>query len=316
LAMPQPARVSGDFTLGEAPNLPASRAFPQGGQPSPPWFTVGDATALPTRHNNSFDAKPVKLSILMAVYNEERTITRVIDEILKARCPCEIELIVVDDGSTDRTPILLSRVDDPRVVVFHHPVNQGKGAAVLNAASLASGTYVLPFDADMEYEPEDIPKVLEPVLKGRCEVVYGARLFGCNTVYQTYLYAVGNRLLTRMANILFNAHLTDLHTCLKLMPLVMLKGLNLREKGFGLDSEITASLLRQGIRPFEVPISYYGRSHAEGKKIKWRDAVACARILLRVRLQARSGSEPASPRQGEDESSRVAIAEPNKAVTG
>jgi glycosyltransferase involved in cell wall biosynthesis len=202
------------------------------------------------------------------------------------------------------------------VVVFHHPVNQGKGAAVLNAASLASGTYVLPFDADLEYEPEDIPKVLEPVLKGRCEVVYGARLFGCNTVYQTYLYAVGNRLLTRMANILFNAHLTDLHTCLKLMPLVMLKGLNLREKGFGLDSEITASLLRQGIRPFEVPISYYGRSHAEGKKIKWRDAVACARILLRVRLQARSGSEPASPRQGEDESSRVAIAEPNKAVTG
>ena len=128
--MRQPARVSGDFTLGEAPNLPTSRAFPQD-QPSPPWLTAGDATALPTRHNDSFDAKPVKLSILMAVYNEERTITRVIDEILKAKCPCEIELIVVDDGSTDRTPILLSRVDDPRVMVFHHPANQGKARQCL-----------------------------------------------------------------------------------------------------------------------------------------------------------------------------------------
>jgi glycosyltransferase involved in cell wall biosynthesis len=201
---------------------------------------VGDATANPAEYNSSFHAEPLKLSILMAAYNEERTITRVIDEILRTECRCEIELIVVDDGSTDTTPVLLSGIDDPRVIRLRHTVNQGKGAALLSAASLATGTYVLPFDADLEYAPEDISRVLEPILKGRCEVVYGVRLLGCNTVYQTYLYALGNRLLTRLANVLFNARLTDLHTCLKLIPLVTLKSLDLHEKGFGLDSEITA----------------------------------------------------------------------------
>lgn len=315
LAVRQPPRVSGEFTAGGVPNLPASPVFlPE--QPRRTWLAVDGPATLPTQHSNSFAVKRVKLSILMAVYNEERTITRVIDEILKAKCPCEIELIVVDDGSTDTTPRLLSRVDDPRVMVLQHPVNRGKGAAILAAASLATGTHILPFDADLEYEPEDIPRVLEPILKGRCEVVYGVRLFGCNTVYQTYLYAVGNRLLTRVANVLFNAHLTDLHTCLKLMPLATLRSLDLREKGFGLDTEITARLLRRGIRPFEVPVRYYGRSHAEGKKIKWRDAVACALILLRVRLRVRSRHAPSNDRLGEGERPCVAIAESNPQLVG
>lgn len=311
--MRQPARVSGEFTAEEAPHLHASSVFPRE-QPRPTWLTVGDAADLPAQHSSLFRGKPLKLSILMAAYNEESTITQAIDEVLKAYCPCELELIVVDDGSTDTTPMLLSRVDDPRVIVHRHPANQGKGAALLAAASRATGTHILPFDADLEYAAEDISRVLEPVLKGRCEVVYGVRLFGCNTVYRTYIYAKGNRLLTRMANVLFNAHLTDLHTCLKLMPLVMLRSLDLREKGFGLDSEITARLLRRGIRPFEVPVSYYGRSHSEGKKITWRDAVTCARILLRVRLRVRSRQEPANDRLGEGERSRVAIGEPNQLV--
>jgi len=315
LSVPQHASDPGEFSVEGAPHLHASPAFPRE-QPRPTWLTLGDTAALPAQHGNSFHAKPVKLSILMAAYNEESTITRAIDEILKADCPCEIELIVVDDGSTDATPMLLSRVDDPRVMVHHQPANQGKGAALLAAASLATGTHILPFDADLEYAAEDISRVLDPVLKGRCEVVYGARLFGCNTVYQTYLYAAGNRLLTRMANVLFNAHLTDLHTCLKLMPLVMLRSLDLREKGFGLDSELTAGLLRQGIRPFEVPVSYYGRSHAEGKKIIWRDAVACAWILLRVRLRVRSRQEPANGRTEKGEHSHVANAEPNSRLVG
>jgi hypothetical protein len=119
-----------------------------------------------------------------------------------------------------------------------------------------------------------------------------------------------------MANILFNAHLTDLHTCLKLVPLVMLRSLDLHEKGFGLDSEITASLLRQRIRPFEVPVSYYGRSHAEGKKIEWRDAVVCAWILLRVRVRPRSRRAPAADRQEDSEYSRITFADPDRAVTG
>lgn len=226
----------------------------------------------------------IKLSILMPAYNEARTVAQAIEEILRVDYPCEMELIVVDDGSTDGTWLILAQVNDARVIIHRHQINKGKGAALLSAASLATGTHILPFDADLEYIPEDIPRLLEPVLRGRCNVVYGARLFGFNTVYHSHLYAVGNHWLTRMANILFNVHLSDLHTCLKLMPLINLRELNLSESGFGLDTEVTARLLRRGVRPFEIPVSYYGRSHAEGKKITWRDAVACARILLRVRI--------------------------------
>ena len=229
-----------------------------------------------------------KLSILMPAYNEEATIVQAVAEILTTDYPCAIELIVVDDGSTDRTGVLLSQINDERLIGHRHEINQGKGAALRTAASLASGTHILPFDADLEYAAEDIPRLVEPILAGRCSIVYGTRLFGCNTVYQTYRYALGNRLLTNIANILFNAYLSDLHTCLKMMPLPMLRELDLREKGFGLDTEMTALLLRRGLRPFEVPVRYYSRSHAQGKKITWRDAVICAWILCRVRINGRS----------------------------
>lgn len=227
----------------------------------------------------------IKLSILMPAYNEESTITQAVAEILSIDFPCEIELIIVDDGSTDGTPVSLSMLDDARVIIHRHSVNKGKGAALRSAVSLATGTHLLPFDADLEYAAEDIPRMLEPVLRGRCEVVYGARLFGCNTVYRSYRYAIGNRLLTFLANLLFDASLTDLHTCLKLVPAATMKELSVREIGFGLDTEVTALLLLRGVRPFEVPVSYFGRSHAQGKKITWRDAIKCIWILLRVRLQ-------------------------------
>lgn len=239
-------------------------------------------------YGTSVNRHPLKLSILMAAYNEESTITQAVDEILGANYPFDIELIVVDDGSIDKTQTLLAQFNDDRLIVAHHRVNQGKGAAVRTAASLATGTYVLPFDADMEYEAGDIPRILEPVLKGRCNVVYGVRLFGCNTVYRSYRYAMGNRMLTSLTNILFNANLSDLHTCLKLIPMAMLRELNPSEKGFGLDTEVTALMLRRGVRPFEVPVSYYGRSHDQGKKITWRDAFTCAWILFRVRFRRRS----------------------------
>ena len=246
----------------------------------------------------------------MPAYNEQHTIVQAISEVLHRDYPCDMELIVVDDGSTDRTEALLSQVvEDPRLEIHRFPANQGKGAALLAAASFATGTHILPFDADMEYSADDIPKMVEPILKGRCDVVYGVRLFGCNTVYRSYRYAVGNRLLTRTANILFNACLSDLHTCLKLMPLAMLRNLKLGETGFGLDSELTAVLLRRGVRPFEVPVSYYSRSHAEGKKITWRNAVECMWILLRVRFRGRSQLSRSSSRPGSDGGSRAAVAE-------
>lgn len=235
----------------------------------------------------SAEAAPFKLSIVMCAFNEAQTITQAISEVLLTAYPCEIELIVVDDGSTDATAMLAGRISDPRLRVHRHAANQGKGAALRTGANLATGTHILPFDADLEYSSEDIPRLIEPVIKRRYEVVYGARLFGFNTVYQSYRYAVGNRFLTRIANVLFDASVSDLHTCLKLVPLALFKSLPLRESGFGLDTELTATLLRLGIRPFEVPASYYSRSHAQGKKINWRDAFACLAVLLRVRTMRR-----------------------------
>lgn len=227
---------------------------------------------------------PVKLSILMAAYNEERTIMRVVHGILQAKFPCEVELIIVDDGSADATPDLLKEIDDPRVVIHRHAKNSGKGASILTAVSLATGTHMVPFDADMEYAPEDIASMLIPVIKGRADVVYGVRLFGCNTVYQSYRYAVGNKVLTHFANILYNSALNDMHTCLKLIPLPLMRELYLTETGFGLDTQVTARLLLTGVRPFEVPVSYYSRSHEQGKKINWSDGVMCLWILVRTRL--------------------------------
>jgi hypothetical protein len=285
-------------------------------QQEPSRVAIGDIVNPRPWHGISSPVKELKLSILMSVYNEERTIVRAVDEVLGAVYPCDIELIVVDDGSTDRTPMLLDQVNDRRVIVHHHLANRGKGAALLTALSLAAGTHGVPFDADLEYSAEDIPRMLGPVLQGRCNVVFGARLFGCNTVYRSYRYAAGNRVLTRMANILFDACLSDLHTCLKLMPLPVLRSLDLREAGFGLDTEATALLLKRGIRPFEVPVSYYGRSHAEGKKITWRDGIACAWILLRVRLGRGSQPVPASGIGGDAERSRGLAAQPEAQRAG
>lgn len=223
----------------------------------------------------------------MSAYNEEQTIMKVVHAILRASFPCETELIVVDDGSSDATPDLLKEFDDPRVHVHRHAKNSGKGAGLMTAASLATGTHLIPFDADMEYAPEDIAEMVIPVIKGRCDVVYGVRLFGCNTVYQSYRYAIGNKVMTHFANILYNSYLSDMHTCLKLIPLPLFRELKLTETGFGLDTQVTAMILLSGVRPFEVPVSYYSRSHEQGKKINWRDAVRCLWILVRTRLAGR-----------------------------
>lgn len=220
----------------------------------------------------------------MCAYNEQDRIGQAISELLDTVYPCDVEFIVVDDGSTDATSAVVGKFDDSRIVLRRHQRNMGKGASLMTAACVATGTHIVPFDADLEYSPEDIPRLIAPIVKRRCDVVYGVRLFGYNTVYRSYLYAIGNRLLTTLANVLYDARLSDLHTCLKMVPLDLFRGLRLRERGFGLDTELTAAMLRLGVRPFEVPVSYFSRSRAQGKKINWRDALACFFILVRMRV--------------------------------
>jgi glycosyltransferase involved in cell wall biosynthesis len=271
---------------------------------------VSEASCLTGFRKRGRQVPKLKLSIIMAAFNEQETIEQAISEILEIDYPCDMELIVIDDGSKDDTPNLLADINDPRITVLRHERNLGKGAAILTGVRLASGTHILPFDADLEYTPEDIPKILEPVLRGRCSVVFGVRLFGYNTVYRSYIYALGNRMLTRITNIMFGACLSDLHTCLKLIPTTLFQTIKLSEAGFGLDTEISASLLRHGVRPFEVPVSYFSRSHEEGKKITWRDAFACLWILIRVRTLPRSRLLLTSDLSKNDNSDRVVDLKP------
>jgi hypothetical protein len=243
------------------------------------------------------EAQDYSLSVVMPAHNEERTIERAVAEILDMKLDHRFELIIVDDGSSDGTPDLLQRIDDPRVFLRRHDANLGKGAAVLNGANSATGSHMVVFDADHEYRACDLVRMFEPIVEGRAEVVFGTRVFGINTLFPSLRYALGNRATTFAANVLFGAYLTDLHTCMKMFPLPLFRQLNLKHVGFGLDSEITGELLRRGIRPFEVPVSYVGRSHAQGKQITWRDGFDCLAVLGRVRMRGRisPGSSPMIP---------------------
>ena len=226
------------------------------------------------------------LSILMPVYNEAATVAAVVDRVLAVDWPCTVELVVVDDGSTDGSrEALVAYAGDPRVSVHHHPVNAGKGAALRTGAAAASGEYMIICDADLEYLPEEIPSLLEPVLRGDASIVYGTRSFGANNAY-SFWYVMGNKGVTLAANILNNAYITDLETCFKLMPLALYRELDVRSTGFGTEAEVTAKLLARGIRPFEVPISYRARTREQGKKLTWRDGVEALWILTRERARA------------------------------
>jgi glycosyltransferase involved in cell wall biosynthesis len=226
----------------------------------------------------------VVLTIVMAAFNEAETIEAAVTHVLDVGYPCPVELIVVDDGSADGTADRIAHLTDPRLRVITHPRNLGKGAALMTGLAAATGTHLLPFDADQEYSAHDISRLLDPVIAGQSEVVYGTRLFGLNTVYHSFRYKLGNRATTLAANLLFDSAVTDIHTCLKLVPTDMLRTFRLTEARFGLDTEITANVLRAGHRPFEVPVAYYARSHVEGKKINWKDGVRCLTVLARVRF--------------------------------
>ena len=228
------------------------------------------------------------LSVLMPALNEERTISQVLDAVLAS--PVDLEVVLVDDGSTDRTWELMEAraAADPRVHAHRHRSNQGKGAAIRTALGHARGRVVLIQDADLEYDPSEYARLLEPIESGRASVVYGSRAFSSHTAF-SYWYVLGNRLVTLATNVIYNCYLSDMETGYKVMPREVALSLDLRARGFELEPEITAKLLRSGHRIYEVPIGYAARSRAEGKKLTAMDGVRALRTLVRYRRWTPAG---------------------------
>jgi len=232
------------------------------------------------------DAGNFKLTVVVPVYNEETTVRQVVERLLSLKLQGGLELIIVNDGSIDGTAAILDDIQEEHEIrVIHQPKNGGKGTAVRTGIASATGSHVLVFDADTEYDPYDIQAMIAPVLNGRADLVYGVRLRGIHTMMPTFAHAFGNTVMTAAVNVLYGTAISDLHTCLKMVPRPLLESLSLREHGFGLDTEITCEILRAGFRPFEVPVGYVGRSKEEGKKIKLSDAFECFLVMSRVRLR-------------------------------
>ena len=226
-----------------------------------------------------------KLSVIVPIYNERNTVAEVVRRMRAVDLPVEREILLVDDGSTDGTRDVLHQLSDSTVRVLMHPHNRGKGAAIRSGLEQVSGDLVLIQDADLEYDPEDWPRLLAPVLRGRAEVVYGSRFTG-ERRNMLFLHWVGNRFLSLVTNVLYNTTLSDMETCYKLFDRRVLDGITLRADRFDFEPEVTAKILRRGIRIYEVPISYVGREFDEGKKITWRDGLVALWTLVKYRFIA------------------------------
>jgi glycosyltransferase involved in cell wall biosynthesis len=224
------------------------------------------------------------LSILMPVYNERERVERAISSVLATELPTEFELIVVNDGSTDGSgEILRNAANDGRVRLVEHPENRGKGAAVKTALEHAGGEFAAIFDADLEYEPSDLARLMPPLLDGRANACFGVRAFDGYTSH-SFLYVLGNKGVTLAANLLFNVYLRDIMTCHKMIRTDLFRSLPLREAGFAIEPEIAARLVQRGERIFEVPVQYHARTTDEGKKLTARDGFRVLGTLLRCRL--------------------------------
>lgn len=226
------------------------------------------------------------LSVIVPVYNERNTVVEVLRRIRTAELPVPVEIIVVDDGSTDGTGKVLSALEDSTVRIIRHSENRGKGAAIRSGLDKASGQLVLIQDADLEYDPDDWPRLLDPVLKGKAKVVYGSRFTGERKNMRLSSW-VGNRLLALATDVLFGTTLSDIETCSKLFDRSVLDGMTIDADRFEFEPEITAKLLRRGVRIYEVPISYAAREVSEGQKFDWHDGIRALGTLVRYRFTAR-----------------------------
>jgi glycosyltransferase involved in cell wall biosynthesis len=228
-----------------------------------------------------------KLTIAVPVYNERERVARALKELLSTSLPVETEVIVVDDGSSDGTWEELAHLSLPEHVrMIRHPRNRGKGAAIRTALEAATGDVFVPFDADLEYDPGDLPAMLHPLIRDEADVVYGTRAFGSHTSF-SFWYVMGNKFLALWANVLFNCYISDLETCFKMARTPMLRSLGLRAESFDIEAEVTAKLLRAGHRPYEVPIGYKARTRAQGKKISWRDGIIAIWVIAKIRVGGR-----------------------------
>jgi len=229
-----------------------------------------------------------KLSVVIPVYNEVNTIEEVLEKVKAVRIPLEKEIIIVDDGSTDGTREKLSEIQraDPSLKIILHERNMGKGAALRTGFQHVTGQIVIIQDADLEYDPSEYPRLLEPILDGRADVVYGSRFLGGTTRRVTsFWHYMANKFLTFLSNMLMNLNLTDMETCYKVMRTDVLERLNLKGNRFEIEPEITAKLARIGCKIYEVPISYSGRDVSEGKKIKWKDGIAAIYYIVKFKLR-------------------------------
>ncbi len=225
----------------------------------------------------------MKLSIVMPVYNEAAFIREIINRVLAV--DLDKELIIVDDGSTDGTQEVLGGLEDERVRVIYHSRNMGKGAALRTGFRECRGNLVVVQDADLEYDPAELPMLMDPIERGVADVVYGSRLSGGKPQrVHLFWHKVGNSFLTLVTNILFNTTLTDMETCYKMFRADVLRDIRIRSNDFTVEPELTAKVLKKKCRIYEMPISYYGRSYSEGKKISWKHGLGALWALFKYRF--------------------------------
>jgi glycosyltransferase involved in cell wall biosynthesis len=256
---------------------PVAGNAPQRPQPGPGTFQAQ------RRHGTRTAIESPVLSVVMPVFNERTTIDEIVTRVLAV--PLRIELIVVDDCSTDGTRERLAALQQHYgFKLLLQGRNQGKGAALRLGFAAVTGDLVVIQDADLEYSPEEFPQLVELIVDGRADVVYGSRFLGRHRVF-LFTHYLGNRVLTLLTNILYNTMLTDMETCYKVMRREVLEDMDLRSNGFGVEPELTAKIFKRGYRVYEVPISYDGRGYDEGKKIGWRDGVVALWVLLRHRFK-------------------------------
>ncbi|OGD24268.1 MAG: glycosyl transferase [Candidatus Aminicenantes bacterium RBG_13_59_9] len=226
----------------------------------------------------------MKLSVVIPVFNEQATIAEIIRRVRAVDVGLEKEIIIVDDGSTDGTRETLQPLAAPGLTVVLHEKNQGKGAALRTGFTRTTGDIVLVQDADLEYDPREYPRLIEPILDGRADVVYGSRFLGGPHRVLYYWHYVGNKLLTTLSDMLSNLNLTDMETCYKVFRREVLEKIRIKSSRFGFEPEITMKVAKLKCRVYEMPISYSGRDYAQGKKIGWKDGLAALFHLIRFRF--------------------------------